>query len=177
MIYNFIVFSMLLYKIYIVISSNITKNLTSAKLSTSNFQHEQKDVSCTATQQRINTKLGWDKKNCAEELRVIKLSMKNLKCLASFIFSLYIFCFLIPSFLSTLSFPYPSHLYLCLIVSAKYYNRGENHKKAIQSTYKMIRDLKRKIYKNIVYASYFICGSLSMSLCLKMCCSMFVISS
>ena len=169
---------MLLYKIYIVISFDITKNLTSAKLSTSNFQHEQKDVSCTATQQRINTKLGcWDKKNCAEELRVIKLSMKNLKCLASFIFSLYIFCFLIPSFLSTLSFPYPSHLYLCLIVSAKYYNRGENHKKAIQSTYKMIRDLKRKIYKNIVYASYFVCGSLSMSLCLKMCCSMFVISS
>ena len=49
---------MLLYKIYIVISFDITKNLTSAKLSTSNFQHEQKDVSCTATQQRINTKLG-----------------------------------------------------------------------------------------------------------------------
>ena len=106
---------MLLYKIYIVISSNITKNLTSAKLSTSNFQHEQKDVSCTATQQRINTKLGcWDKKNCAEELRVIKLSMKNLKCLASFIFSLYIFCFLIPSFLSLLSPFHIPRIYICV---------------------------------------------------------------
>ena len=90
------------------------KNLrTSTKLSTSNFGcMDKRHALCFQRTTLLHNKelirsLVEIRKKCAEELRVIKLSMKNLKCLTSFIFSLYIFLFLNPllSLLSSFYIP------------------------------------------------------------------------
>ena len=94
---------------------------TSTKLSTSNFGcMDKRHTLCFQRTTLLHNKelirsLEEIRKKCAEELRVIKLSMKNLKYLTSFIFSLYIFLFLNPLLSQrTLFFLYPSLVYICV---------------------------------------------------------------